>query len=135
MYLVTVKVKKSSIDGKGVFAKEDISKGTVVWKYTEGHDKKMSVEEFGELSDTSKKLLQRIAYLSETSGKWVIPPQNDPACFTNHDQNPNTTVVFDPQISEEPIFIANRTIQKDEEITNSYLEFDMNTQQKSHSWL
>lgn len=136
MYIVSIEVKESPIDGKGVFAKEDIAKGSIVWQYTEGHDKKMTVDEFNELDKSTKKALQRIAYLSPTSGLWVRPPDNDPACYTNHDpETSNTTVEVDSAVSDEPIFVANRNIRAGEEITNNYTEFDSNSIPEKFEWL
>lgn len=37
------------IDGDGVFAESDIPKGTIVWQYTDGHDKKMTKEDLKEM--------------------------------------------------------------------------------------
>jgi SET domain-containing protein len=136
MYLVPVSIKKSSIDGDGVFAESDISKGTIVWQYTNGHDKKMTKEEFDSLDDSTKEELQRIAYLSPTTNIWVMPPKDDPACYTNHDPKAfNTSVVVNNNISEEPIFVANRDIKQGEEITNNYLEFDENSLPEKFEWL
>ena len=136
MYIVPVEIKKSSIDGKGVFATKDIKKGSIAWQYTGGHDKKMTVQAFEALGTATKKSLKRVAYLSPTSGMWVMPPENDPACYTNHSPDANnTTVKVDPRVSDEPIFIANRDIKSGEEITNNYLEFDNNTRPKSFDWL
>lgn len=135
MYIIPVEIKQSSIDGKGVFAKNTIQKDAIVWQYTEGHDKRMSAQAFDEQDSATKEALERTAYLSPTSGVWVIPPEDDPACYTNHSSHPNTTVVIDHTISDEPLFIANRDIQAGEEITNNYLEFDENTKPESSSWL
>jgi len=136
MYLVPVSIKKSVIDGDGVFAESDILKGTIVWQYTDGHDKKMTKEEFDSLDDDIKNELQRVAYLSPTTNVWVIPPNDDPACYTNHEPETfNTSVIIDKNISEEPIFVANRDINRGEEITNNYLEFDENSDSRKFEWL
>ena len=136
MYMVSAEIKKSSIDGKGVFAKRDIKKDSIVWQYADGHDRKMAVNDFDNLDDATKNSLRRVAYLSPTSGMWVIPPKNDPACYTNHSPDDyNTTAKLDPKTSDEPIFVANRDIKSGEEITNNYLEFDNNTKPKSFDWL
>lgn len=136
MYLVTVSIKKSPIDGDGVFAESNIPKDTIVWQYTDGHDKKMTKEEFDSLDAGRKKELQRIAYLSPTTDHWVMPPDNDPACFTNHSPDTfNTSVVVDKTVSDEPIFVANRDISAGEEITNNYLEFDENSTTDKFKWL
>lgn len=128
MYTVQIEIRNSNIDGKGVFALEPIPKGTIVWQYTEGHDKKISRQEFDALDENTKTSLQRVAYLSPTTKMWVIPPDNDPACYTNHDpDNFNTSVSFEQAISDEPLFRANRDISPNEEITNNYTDFDENS--------
>lgn len=38
MYKVLVNVAQSQIEGEGVFAAEDIAKGTVAWIFTQGHE-------------------------------------------------------------------------------------------------
>lgn len=135
MYKVKVEVRHSDIDGRGVFAVEDISKGTIVWQFTDGHDVKMTTNDFENLELKEKQSLKKVAYLSEQTNMWVIPPQNDPACFTNHNNNANTKSVFDPKISEEIVFVASRDIKASEEITDNYLEFDPQANPNAHGWL
>jgi SET domain-containing protein len=126
----------SNIEGKGVFASESIPKGTIVWQYVEGHDKKISREKFDGLDENTKTLLQRVAYLSPTTKTWVIPPDDDPAYYTNHDpDNFNTSVSFEQQVSEEPLFRANRDIKVGDEITNNYTDFDENSTHDKFKWL
>jgi len=136
MYLVPVSIRKSSIDGDGVFAESNIPKDTIVWQYTDGHDKKMTKKEFDKLDNGTKNELQRIAYLSPTTNVWVMPPEGDPACYTNHDSTGyNTSVVLDEKLSDEPLFVANRDIQAGEEITNNYTDFDNNSTPEKFKWL
>jgi hypothetical protein len=136
MYKVPVEVRESDIDGKGVFAKSDIKKHVIVWQYIGGYDKKMTQYQFDSLEESTKTELQRIAYLSPTTNLWVMPPEDDPACYTNHDpEGFNTSVVFDKDVSDEPIFVANRDIEQGEEITNNYLEFDKNSAIRKFEWL
>jgi len=134
MYIVPVEVKESSINGKGVFALTDIKKGQTVWQFTKGHDISMSVEEFEKLDEETKEQMHRVAYLSPTSNLWVSPPEDDLARYTNHSRQNNTTVVVDAKVSPEPYFVANRDIEKGEEITNNYYEFDINTQKTKPEW-
>jgi SET domain-containing protein len=134
MYIVSVRVDKSDIDGKGVFAAEDIRKGTIVWVFKDGHDFKMKPQEFEKLETSTKTMIKDTGYLSPSSGLYVFPPKDDPACFTNHSQNNNLSTVFDESVSDEPYFISNRDISKGEELTNNYLEFDKITQHLKPSW-
>ena len=39
MYLRKIEARQSDINGKGVFALEDIPKGTKVWVFDPNHDK------------------------------------------------------------------------------------------------
>lgn len=136
MYLIPVEVRKSQIDGDGVFTTTDIKQGTVVWQFTDGHDKKMTKEEFEALDESTRTALGHTAYISPTTDMWVMPPEDDPACYTNHDPNShNMSVVFDRSMSDEPLFTANRDIKSGEELTNNYLDFDNNSTPEKFDWL
>ena len=109
----------------GVFSKEAIPKGSVVWKYDPNHDQHLTLKEYEQLSATKKAYLEKVAYLSPTSHQYIFPPENDPALYTNHDsQHHNLSAVTDLSVSTEPYFIANRDISRGEELTNNYHEFD-----------
>ena len=125
MYLYNVTAKESKIEGKGVFILESILKGSVVWKFNPETDKSITQEEYVSLDEEGKRILEKVGYLSPLSGLWIYPSEDDLARYTNHsiDSN-NLTVVFDENISPEAIFIANRNIDKDEELLVNYLEFD-----------
>lgn len=135
MYLVPVEIKKSKIEGRGVFSRLNIPKGAIVWRYKKGHDHVLSKLDFNALPQNKKNELRRVGYLSETTDRFIYPPADDPACYTNHSSNNNTAVVYDSEISEEPIFVANRDINKGEEITNDYREFDEFSRTDNHNWL
>lgn len=133
MYLVPVTVKPSPIDGFGVFTQRTIQQGEIVWKFDHTHDKILSVDLYKKLSPEDRTTLDRIAYLSSTSGVYIFPPENDPAIYTNHSQHNNLTAQIDKSISPEPFFVANRKIEKDEKLTNNYNEFD--SKAESVKWL
>ena len=135
MYLIPIEAKISPIDGKGVFALQKIMKGEMVWKFNPEHDKDLSVEEFNNLDKEVQSNLKRVAYLSPTSNRYVYPPKDDLANFTNHSKNNNLSVVIDTKISEEPYFIANRNIEEGEELTNNYAEFDEDTKGDGGEWI
>ena len=135
MYLVKIETKESVIDGKGVFALEDIRKGDAVWRFDPNHDEAISRAQFDEADQAVKEVLRRVAYLSKNTGRWVYPPENDPARYTNHSKENNLSVLSDESISEEPIFIANRDIAAGEELTNDYTEFDDLTEKVEQHWL
>ncbi len=134
MYIFKIEAKNSSIDGKGVFALENIPQGAIVWKYEPSHDLSFTNEEYEEMDDEQRKELNHSAYLSPWTGLWVCPPPDDPACYTNHSNTNNLTVKFDTEVSSEPFFVANRNIAVGEEITNNYREFDEITQKTKPDW-
>ncbi len=135
MYLIPITVKKSEIEGNGVFALNDILKGTLTWKYDPAHDRIMTQAEFNSLSTEGQNALLRVAYLSPSTKRWVFPPDNDPSLFTNHSRENNQSVVFNASISEEPFFRANRNISKGEELTVNYAEFDARPKNKLEKWV
>lgn len=135
MYLVKVEVKESPIHGKGVFTLQKIAKGEIVWKFDPSHDKTLSVEEFERLDETEQESLKRVAYLSGSSDKYIFPPENDPALYTNHSRDNNLSVLVDDKISPEPYFVANKDIDDGEELTNNYTEFDDALKQDKPSWV
>ncbi len=136
MYLYKTEAKQSTIEGKGVFTLEHISKDFVVWKYEPIHDLSLSEKEFELLSEEKKKELEKVGYLSPASGTWIYPPENDPARYTNHSaENNNLSVVFDQTISPEPFFKANRDIVIGEELIVNYLEFDDYIKQTKPEWI
>lgn len=125
MYIKATVVKNSNIQGRGVFAAEAIAAGEVVWKFDPNHDLTLSIKEFGALAENEKEILNHVAYLSAETGQYIYPPENDPARYTNHDSEKNNlTVAVDAKVSPEPYFVANRDINKGEELTNNYHEFD-----------
>ena len=134
MYVVKVRIAKSKIDGKGVFAIEKIPKGKIVWLYDPLQDLSVTQEEFTKLDKVEKARFYHSAYLSPWSGLWICPPPDEAANYTNHSLQNNTTVKYDASISSEPYFIANHNIKIGEEITNNYYEFDEITKQTKPDW-
>lgn len=135
MYITKITVKESPIDGKGVFTLRDIKSGEVVWKFDSTHDKTLTVTEFNALNNEERQALRRVAYLSKNTKRWIYPPENDPALYTNHSKNNNLSAVLDESISDEPFFVANRDIAVGEELTNNYNEFDDFTENREAEWL
>jgi len=130
MYIASVKVANSNIEGRGVFALEDIAAGMIVWKFKDGYDKRITKQQYDKLDDKTKST----GYLSPSTNLYVFPPTGDPACFTNHSKDNNLSTVFDTKVSDEPYFVANRDIKSGEELTNNYLEFDKVTQNLKPDW-
>ena len=117
MLLVKTKIGPSKINGIGLFADQFISKGTLVQKFMPGFDLIISEGETQKLSEPAREQFLKYAYKTK-DGKYILC--FDDTRFLNHSGNPNLTS-NDPV---EEIDIAARDIQKDEELTVNYKEFD-----------
>lgn len=97
-----IAIKKSSISGKGVFAKRNFKKGEVVLAW---HPIEMSQAEAKSLAKSAKH------YVSTIDGKYLYmqPPER----YVNHSCEPNTETkgLYD---------VALREIRSGEEITSDY---------------
>ncbi|MCX6799199.1 MAG: SET domain-containing protein [Candidatus Diapherotrites archaeon] len=96
-------VKKSRIEGKGVFAARDFKKGETVLRWDTS--KELSKEEAENWPEEEKK------YVAFFGGKYFLefPPER----FVNHCCEPNTFV-------KDFYDVALRNIKKGEEITSDY---------------
>jgi len=98
-------VKKSKIQGRGVFANRDFRKGEVVLRWDTS--KKVTKKEFAKLSENEKR------YVTFIDGVYTLIPE--PERYVNHSCNPNTTV-------KKNCDVATKKIKKGEEITADYSE-------------
>ena len=117
MYLIKTYLSASPIHGVGVFAGEDIPKGTPVWEFTPNFDQRYTPEEFANLPEAAR------AHIVYHGFKWQghIYHCGEYGQFTNHSETPNTGNWPDRDSLSET---ALRDIKKGEEITSNYLNFD-----------
>jgi uncharacterized protein len=106
---VDIIVKKSGIEGKGVFATRDFKKGETVIEWDISHQ--LPLEKVKRLPENKKE------YVIYTKGKIIL--QQLPAKYVNHSCNPNTRV-------KNFCDVAMRNIKKGEEITSDYTN-DLNS--------
>ena len=99
---MNILVKKSKIEGKGVFADRDFKKGEIVLIW---HPKSLTKFEFDNLSDSESKYRHK-----EGDSYSIMQP---PERYVNHSCDPNTM----PDDSSD---IAIRDIKQGEEITSDY---------------
>ena len=118
MLLVKTKIKKSAIEGIGLFADETIPKGTLVQKFEPGIDIEISSEKILSLPEVARAAMLHFCYKHKLTGNYILCADN--ARFLNHSDTPNLSGGDSP----EEIDIALRDIQKDEELTVNYREFD-----------
>ncbi|MGV8151097.1 MAG: SET domain-containing protein [Candidatus Woesearchaeota archaeon] len=125
-------VKNSGIHNKGVYATEDITKGTPIIEY---RGEKISKEEGDKRLDATHEAHKAdknnaATYIFELNDEYDLDgdiPDND-AKYINHSCNPNC----DFEIGEDSVLIhAKRDIKKGEELTYNY-GFDFDDEYKEH---
>jgi len=122
MLTIKASVKTSKIEGLGLFADERIPKGTTVWKFDARFDIFFDPEEVKNMAPIQKALVEKYAYLSTETGKYVYCI--DDSRFMNHSSvNNNLDVVLFPD-ELETRGVANRDIEIGEEILINYRNFD-----------
>jgi uncharacterized protein len=117
MLQVRTYLDKSPIDGFGLFAAEEIPKGTVVWEYNPTIDKEIS----GFVASRIEfEYITKYSFYDKQLNLWILSGDNDK--FTNHSDYPNTAP------DAEGKMIALVDIHKDDEITSDYyaIDFDAN---------
>ena len=120
MLLVKTKIAPSEIEGIGLFADQFIPKDTIIWKFKDGFDLKVSKKDINSLSEFSKEQFKKYCYQNKKTGLYVLC--FDDARFFNHSSTPNCIGL--DSIDEEGITIAGRNIKIGEELTCDYEEFD-----------
>ncbi|MBS3088672.1 SET domain-containing protein-lysine N-methyltransferase [Candidatus Pacearchaeota archaeon] len=98
-----ISIKKSKIEGKGVFASRNFKEGEIVIKWD--ISRQLTPEEVKELPEAEKK------YIAYFKGKYIL--MKSPAKYVNHSCDANTYV-------NNFCDIAKRDIKKGEEITSDY---------------
>ena len=120
MLLVKTKLGQSEISGIGLFADQFIPKDTIIWKFTEGVDIKITDQRLQELErEYPLGDLKKYLYRSKSSNLHILC--GDDGRFINHSFQPNT---LDTSEDDEGFTIAARDIQPGEEITSDYNGFD-----------
>lgn len=122
MLKVHTKLDKSTIEGAGIglFANQDITKDTLVWKADKGWDEKIKeddiYEEFEEDSPEAKFFEEYCSF--EENGKVQLYMDN--TRFMNHASKEEDRNVYE----EGGKVFASRDIKSGEEILTDYEEFD-----------
>ena len=99
-------VKKSKINGKGVFVKRDFKKGEIILRW---NPKILNKLKAGKLTTKQKH------YLYQEKNKYLL--MQSPEKYVNHSCDANTMV-------KNKYDIAIRNIKKGEEITSSYAKIN-----------
>ena len=122
MMLVKTRLGLSAIHGIGLFADQDIPKGTPVWEFTEGFDQAIPREQLDKVPEAARADFLKYSYTSKKNGKYYILCCDD-ARFFNHSEDPNVMSRPNGNVNED-LDIAARDIQRGEELTCDYRSFE-----------
>jgi SET domain-containing protein len=116
MLLVDVFLDKSPIQGLGVFAKQRIAKGTLIWQLDLRFDRLIETAIYEAQTGPVKDYLDRYAYPKRSDPRFIVFEADD-ARFMNHNDDPNC------DFSKEQVAHALRDIAAGEEMTCDYNVF------------
>jgi uncharacterized protein len=125
MLLVRTKLDRSRIDGIGLFADEPIPRGTVIWRYHPGVDRRFQEDALSELSAEAREQIRKYSYREKHSGLYVLC--GDDARFFNHSTHPNCIDIYEDAANPDDahdVTIALHDIEPGEELTCDYSLFD-----------
>ena len=88
MLLVNAFLDRSPIQGLGVFARQDIRKGTLVWQLDLRFDRLIETEVYERLTGPAKDYLDRYAYPRRCDPRFIVFEADD-ARYMNHSDDPN----------------------------------------------
>ena len=114
LYKVEVKIATNPKMGLGLFTKEFIPKGAIVWEFVEGVDIKINQTTFNKLNYAQQDYFEKYGW-KEDDGFYYS--SCDLTNFINHNEHKNLDVVGE-------VIIANKDIEIGMELFEDYSEFD-----------
>jgi len=114
MFCIETYLKKTEDKGIGVFSKNFVKKGTIIWQFKEGFDLKVHKDKLLELNNIQKEYINTYFWREED----YYYSSCDHSIFQNHSKTPNSVELDTDKM------IAARDILSDEEILVNYSDFD-----------
>jgi len=115
MLIIETYLDKSPLHGIGLFAGEDVPKGTIMWVFNPQMDSVIRKDEMGDTPEHVRAFLEKYAW-TDNDGHWRIGIDNDK--FINHSDTPNSG-----ELQGSFVWIALHDIKKGDEITEDYSTF------------
>ncbi len=117
MLHVPTRVAPSALHGLGLFAREAIPRGTVIWTFTSPFDLDLPATLLDAQPELAQQALRHYGYVDARLGRFILCA--DDYRFVNHSPTPN--IVSDFTNSEHGVDRAARDIAAGEELTVDYL--------------
>jgi SET domain-containing protein len=124
MLLIHATAGPSPIHGTGLFARERIPAGTLVWLLDRSVDRAVTKDDLDSWPADEQERLRNYIYIDVVTGLYVLC--GDDARYMNHADEPNTRTIGDQTF-------ATRDISPGEELTCDYREFDAVSRKRSNS--
>jgi SET domain-containing protein len=119
MIHIKYRLDRSDKHGIGLFADEDLKSGQLIYTASPILDVNITQEQFDSLSDREKEEFQWWGFFDEPSQRWHV--DFDVSKFINHSLE--GTVTQDKNHNGAHL-ITTRDVNKGEELTQNYLEFE-----------
>jgi len=116
MLLIETYLDKSPIQGIGLYTRQPIAKGTLIWRLDERFDRLIPVELWEAQEGAVKSYLDRYCYPRRKDPRFIVFEADD-ARYMNHADDPNT------DFSDGDVAYAIKDIAAGEEITCNYNVF------------
>lgn len=125
--MVKTKLRPSKTHGMGLFADQDIKKGTITWRFMPGLDLVVPQDILLQISEPSRTQFLNYCYVDKYTKNFILCFDNER--FINHSENPNI-IQSDVESEELGVEIAARDIKKGEELLCNYYDFDFDAHRK-----
>lgn len=120
MLHIPTRVAPSDLHGLGLFAREAIPRGAIIWTFTPPFDLDLPMTLLDAQSALAQQALRHYGYVDARLGRFILCA--DDYRFVNHSATPN--IVSDFTHSEHGVDRAARDIAAGEELTVDYLEVE-----------
>lgn len=127
MLMVKTKISTSGIHGIGLFAAENIPKGTITWRFMPGLDLIVPEYILLQLSEAARKQFLNYCYVDKYTKHFILC--FDDERFINHSEDPNI-IQSNSESEIEGVEIAARDIKEGEELLCNYEHFDFDAYRK-----
>lgn len=120
MLLIAVEVRPSAVHGIGVFAREAVRRGAVVWQFDPGVDNRHPASWLERQPEHVRRFGNVYGVLSLDKTQLSIP--GDHTLFINHSSTPNLVPRDEVVVNGDGVVVAARDIGIGEELTVDYAE-------------
>ncbi|WP_370304510.1 SET domain-containing protein [Pseudooceanicola sp.] len=89
MMTVRCYLAPSSIEGLGIFCRDPIAKGQVIWQSDPLLDMRIPIDQLGQYPEHVREFIERYAYV-DVKNPAMLVLESDEGRFMNHSDRPNT---------------------------------------------